>query len=107
MNYANMYGYTDIKPCEIIRRVTDKTLEIRHMDAKLLNGFNSGETDALVMTPGGFCGHTEGVQRYEYSSRPDAPIFRIRLRKNGTWQDKYGTQYVLSDSPRKFHDYNF
>ena len=33
MTYANHHGYSDINPHEIVRRVSDKTLEIREMDA--------------------------------------------------------------------------
>lgn len=107
MNYANQYGYSDVEPYEIIRRVTDKTIEIRAMDAKLLNGCNSGEPDALKFSPGGFCGHTSGTQRYEYSQRPDAPVVRIRLHKDGKWKDASGHKYRLADAPYKFYDFNF
>ncbi len=36
-------------------------------DAKLLNGVDSGQPDALHFAPGGFVGHTSGVQRHEFS----------------------------------------
>ena len=33
--YANMIGYTDVSPHEIVKRISDKTIEIRSMDAEL------------------------------------------------------------------------
>jgi hypothetical protein len=34
MNYANHLGYSDINPFEIVRRISDKTFEIRAMSAE-------------------------------------------------------------------------
>ena len=33
-SYANQYGYSDIEPYEIVRVVSDKTIEIRNMNAE-------------------------------------------------------------------------
>jgi len=42
-----------------------KSVLFQRGKAKLLNGFNSGEPDALQFSAGGFCGHTSGDQRWE------------------------------------------
>lgn len=107
MNYANYHGYTDVEPHEIVRRISDKTIEVRAMATKLLNGVKSGEPDALTFSAGGFFGHTSGTQRYEFSSDPEARVFRIRLGKNGKWKDSGGGRYTLAAEPFKFHDFNF
>lgn len=107
MKYANMHGYSDIKAHEIVRSVFSKILEVRAMTAKLLNGVNSGEPDALQFEPGGFFGHTSGIQRYEYTQDTSARVFRIRLHKDGKWRDAVGRRFVPSDSPREFYDFNF
>ncbi len=102
MNYANHYGYSDVNPYEIIRRISDKTIEIREMKA---------ERD-LEWKPefvsGGFCGTVvnQNEQRWIISSDESAKPVRIRLGKNG-WKDSYGNRYGLSDKPVKFYDYNF
>ena len=31
MNYANRHSYSDIEPYEIVRRVSEKTIEVRPM----------------------------------------------------------------------------
>jgi hypothetical protein len=34
MNYANHYGYSDITPFEVVKVISDKTIEVREMDAE-------------------------------------------------------------------------
>ena len=103
--YANRAGYSDVDAYEVVRRVSPITLEVREMKATLLNGLDSGRPDALKFSPGGFCGHTSGHQRYAFSSDTSKPIVRIRLTKRG-WRNKHG-RFTLSDRPHKFYDYNF
>jgi hypothetical protein len=100
--YANEIGWSDVEPHEVIREVSAKCIEIRAMDAKLAEGWKP------EIIPGGFAGHcvNQSEQEWIYSSRDEAPVFRIRLGKKG-WKDKHGNRYVLADAPRKFHDYNF
>jgi hypothetical protein len=106
MKYANRYGYSDVHAHEIVRKVSDKTIEVRRLKATLLNGFSSGEPDALQFSPGGFCGHTSGEQRYAFSSDETAKVFRIRKGKFG-WQSAHGTRFRLSDEPHEHYDFNF
>lgn len=102
-NYANQYGYSDVTPYEIIRRVSDKTIEVRLMAYKL------DEDWKPEFHAGGFAAHcsNQHEQRYTYSSDEQEPIRRIRLHKNGRWYDKNGNSYRLADKPRRFYDYNF
>lgn len=102
MNYANYCGYTDVKPFEIIHRVSDKTLDIRAMSAERDPSWKPD------FVPGGFCGTVinQHEQRWTIKSDPDGRVVRIRLGKRG-WKDAHGNRYNLSDKPIKFHDYNF
>jgi len=97
-----MLGYTDVHPNEIVRYVSDKTLEIREMNTELLN------PEDLEFHLGGFSAHcsNQRCQEYKYTSNEDAPIRRIRKNNKGQWVYK-GTRYSVSDTPHKFYDYNF
>jgi hypothetical protein len=103
MNYANRIGWTDVNPCEIVKTISEKTLEIREMDAE------RDPTWKPDWHPGGFSGHCSNQysQRWDIASNENNPVIRIRLSKNKGWQDKHGQRYKLSDEPRKFYDYNF
>ena len=102
MKYANHIGYTDVTPYEVIRAVSDKTLEVREMKAV------RDESIKLEWVAGGFAGHCVNQIDQEWTITPDAsrPIIRIRLGKRG-WQDKNGSRFKLNDKPLKFYDYNF
>ena len=102
MNYANHYGYSDINPFEIVRRVSDRTLDIRAMKAER---DPSWQPDFV---PGGFCGTVvnQSSQQWLIESDPAGHVVRIRLGKHG-WKDAHGNRYDLSDKPVKFYDYNF
>jgi len=101
--YANRYGYSDIYPCEVIRQVSDKCLEIRVMK------YEKDPSVELKWDVGGFAGHcyNQNEQKWFIEPNPENPVIRIRLRKNGEWKDPHGNEYVLADSPRRFYDYNF
>jgi hypothetical protein len=101
-SFANRIDYSDVTPFEIVRVVSDKTVEIRGMIA------NRDTTWTPEVVPGGFVGHctNQDEQRWVILSDPTRPTFRIRLGKKG-WKDKYGSRYSLSTRPRRFHDYNF
>lgn len=102
MNYANHYGYSDVNPFEIVRRVSDKTLEIRAMKAER---DPSWKPDFVA---GGFCGTVvnQSSQQWLIKSDPDGRVVRIRLGKHG-WKDAAKRRYGLSDEPVKFYDFNF
>ena len=102
MNYANHYGYTDINPFEVVRRISDKTIEIREMQTE------RDESVKLEWVPGGFSAIclNDHAQKWHISSDPTAKVIRIRLGKNG-WKDAHGRKFSLADEPVKYYDYNF
>ena len=99
--YANLHLYSDVVPYEIVRVVSDKTIEIRRMNAERLD-FKP------EFVPGGFSAHcvNNQQQNYEYRSDVESPVIRARRHKNGDWVSVYG-RHQLSDRPFRFYDYNF
>jgi len=102
MQYANHYGWTDVNPYEVVRVVSDKTIEVREMDA------DRDESVKLDFVAGGFSAicTNDRDQKWRIKSDPTAPVIRIRLGKNG-WKDKHGRKFKLADAPHKYYDYNF
>lgn len=101
--YANHHGYSDIKPYEIVKVVSDKTLVVRPMHAE----FDESAIGDLQFLVGGFGGHcvNQHAQKWIITPAPQAETMRIRLTKKG-W--RHGSmRFELSDSPIKFYDYNF
>ena len=81
MKYAMHIGWTDVNPYEVIRVVSEKTLEIREMKA------TKGEWKPEFV-PGGFCGTVvnQCEQKWVIEPDPEAPVIRIRLGKKG-WNE--------------------
>lgn len=102
MKYANQYGYSDVEPFEVVRVISDKTIEVRAMDAK------KDDSVKLEFHVGGFSAHcsNQHQQKWFITSNPNNPVIRIRLGKKG-WKDAHGRRYGLADKPCKFYDYNF
>lgn len=86
--HANLHLYSDVYPYEIVRKISDKTLEIRKMNYTLTNNDMSN-------------------QEWEISSNENNPTFRIRLHKNGTWRDRRKLRYSLDTEPSCYYDYSF
>lgn len=103
MLYANHYGWSDINPFEVVKTVSDKTLEVRAMEAKLHPDWKP------EFVPGGFSAHctNNNEQDWVITSNTENKVFRIRLHANGVWKDKNGNKYHLNDKPIKHYDYNF
>lgn len=103
MKYANYIGYSDVEPYEVVNVISDKTVEIRAMDAV------QDRSVKMNFVPGGFSAVCTNIgdQKWNITSNPENKIFRIRLSKNKGWKDAHGRRFQLSDSPRKFYDYNF
>lgn len=101
--YLNNYGWSDVTPFEVVRVISDKTVEIREMNAELDPSWRPDGT------PGGFCGHVlnNDSQKWIITSNPDAPVFRARLCKGGRWSVGGNARFVPSDKPVCFYDYNF
>jgi len=102
MKYANHYGYSDVDPYEIVRVISDKTIEIREMKAE------RDDSVKLEFHVGGFSAHCSNQrdQKWTISSDETAKVIRIRLGKRG-WKCPHGRKFSLSDKPVKFYDYNF
>lgn len=100
--FANQIGYSDVTPYEVVRVVSDKTLEVRRMEAE------RDESVKLEWAVGGFAGHciNQRQQKWIITSNKNNPTVRIRLGKKG-WKDAYGQRYDLNDKPIMFYDYNF
>ena len=99
--YANHYGFSDVTPFEIVRVVSDKTIEIRQMKAQQ----GQWSQEWLI---GGFVGRLTNQRDQQWTIVPDetAPIERIRLTKRGEWRNERG-RFALSARPIKFFDFNF
>ena len=102
LNFANHYGYSDANPFEIVRHISDKTIEIRAMNAEISKDWKR------EFVPGGFCGTVvnQNSQKWVITSDESAEVFRIRRGKYG-WKDAHGNRYQLSDKPVKYFDFNF
>jgi len=111
---ATVCGWTDRQACTVIKRTATQVV-LQHDTQRLLNAPDSGEKDALVMTPGGFAAHTTGTQRWETSQNTDGHTLTatLRTRKNGVreWRivgsatGSQGGNVVRGRSPD--YDYNF
>lgn len=101
-HYANHYGYSDVNPFEVVRVISDKTIEIREMNAE------RDDSVKMEFHVGGFSAHCSNQrdQKWFIKSDATAPVIRIRFGKNG-WKDKHGRRFALADEPVKFYDYNF
>jgi hypothetical protein len=100
--FANHYGYSDVNPFEVVKVISDKTIEVREM--------NSERDDSVKMDfhVGGFSAHcsNQREQKWFITSDETAQVIRIRLGKNG-WKDAHGRRFKLDDQPVKFYDFNF
>ena len=80
---VTIYRYTDAEVYTVVAvNKTKKTVTLCPDNATLLNGPNTDAKDAMTFQAGGFCGHMEGYQRYEYT--PGNPEFTIKV----TWRKK-------------------
>ncbi len=102
MKFANLIGYSDITPYEVIKVISDKTIVIREMKADRDPSFKP-EFDI-----GGFSAHctNQSDQKWIISSVETLHTVRARLQKNGKWKSIYG-EHRLSNEPKCFYDYNF
>lgn len=99
--YANCYGFSDVTPFEIVRVVSEKTIEVRMMQAE------RGEwaPDFRVM---GFFARVmnQRDQQWAITSDASAPVERVRLNQRGEWRNGRG-RFMLAEQPIRFYDYNF
>lgn len=88
--YFSQKLYTDITPYELVRVVTDKTVEIRELDHKVIWRDQNDEG-----------------QIGEYKSNPSKPIIRIRAKKRGYGWSRGGAVFYPVGSPFGYYDYKF
>lgn len=100
--YANCYLYNDIEPYEIVRRISEKTLEVRRMRSECDPRW------VAQFVPGGFWGHVTNNygQRWVIASDDRSPVIRIRYCNRGYWKDRNGNAFHLGKEPRRFRDFN-
>ena len=98
---VTLIGYSDRTPFEVVKIISDKTLEVRRMDAAIDPDW---KPDFHV---GGVMGHTanQHEQKWTITSNPSNDVVRIRLGKKG-WKDAYRNKYSVGKA-EKFFDYNF
>jgi len=103
MKYANHHGYSDVNPFEVVKVISDKTIEVREMNAE------RDDSVKMEFHVGGFSAHCSNQrdQKWFITSDESAPVIRIRLSKNRGWKDKNGRRFMMADAPVKFYDYNF
>lgn len=101
--FANQYGYSDVTPFEVVRVISDKTIEVREMDAE------RDQSVKLEFHVGGFAAHCSNQRDQKWFIKSNAAnrIIRIRKNKDGVWKSAHGSKFYLSDKPVKFYDYNF
>jgi hypothetical protein len=108
---ATVVGYSDRHAGFIVNvSKSGKVVEFQYGNAALLNGMGSGEKDALVCHPGGFCGHVEGKQRWSITKDEKGATQKYSLRGNGRWvrvgeSAQNGSRLVAGHSHH--YDYNF
>ena len=102
--FATYCGWTDREPFEVVRAISDQTVEIRAMDAVR----NPDWKPEWVV--GGFSGVcvNDKEQRWIITSNPDNPVSRIRWSKaNQQWQKGKYCRFYMADKPCKYYDNNF
>jgi hypothetical protein len=106
---ATVHGYSDSRAYTVVKvSASGKKVTLQRDKAALLNGVNSGEQDALQFSPGGFCGHTSGTQRYSYEKDTNGQTLSATFRKNGKWVVSGTTSERVSLDKRSEHyDFNF
>ena len=105
LGFANNALYSDVEPFEIVRVVSDKTIEVRAMDATMADDWKPN------MVSGGFSFHctnnNDQRKAWVITSNEANPVVRIRKQKNGTWYNKSNGRFFLAEQPAKKYDFNF
>lgn len=113
---ATFTVHTDSKAGYIIAvSKNGKQVTWQECKAELLNGANSGESDALHFSPGGFVGHTSGVQRWKIEADPNGRIekFSARTLHDGSIRWKLVNHPTtspgcyLNDGHHPHYDFNY
>lgn len=101
--HASMYGYSDVEAYEIVKVISENTLEIRRLHADF-------DISHLKQHVGGFSAHVENqrAQKVTYRSDENNDTMRIRRKKNNPelWGYK-NSKFRLETEPYAFYDFNF
>jgi uncharacterized protein YjiK len=100
--YANYHGYSDVRPYEVVKVISEKTIEVKSMKVE------KDPTWSPDIKVGGFSGHcvNQDNQKWLVTSDPEGYVLRARLRKDGRFHSEMG-KHLLSDEPIYYYDYNF
>lgn len=101
--YANLIGYSDTKPFEIVSvSKSGKQITIREMNAERDPSWKP------KFHAGGFSAHcsNQASQKWVITSDEDAITVKAHLRKDGRFHSAYG-KHKIEDEPRCFYDFNF
>lgn len=101
--YANRHGWSDVEPYEVVRVISDKTIEVRRMK------YARDETFVPEWVAGGFAGvcTNQGQQKWVIEPDETEQVIRIRRHVDGAYRSASGMRFALSDKPVRFYDYNF
>ena len=88
--YFSKLLWSDVHAYEIVKVISDKTVEIRQLDHKVIWKDRNMEN-----------------QRGEYTSNEGFPIIRIRAKRNGRGWTRLGGTYSPKAKPYAYYDYRF
>ena len=103
--HANLHLWSDVHPYEIVKVVSDKTIEIREMETeavpwKELMAKLPEAQRAEYREPG------DNRQEWIITPNNENAVIRARKNKGGFWKSIYGEHY-LAANPIKRYDYDF
>lgn len=101
--YANRIGFSDVEPYEVVRTISETTIEVRQMSVIRNPAWTP---DARV---GGFVANVanNNEQRWTIVPNENGSLVRLRRRKNGNWHSAGGCRFMIEAEPRMFYDFNF
>ena len=103
--FANNYLFSDVNPFEVVRVISDKTIEVREMKTEMASDWKP------ELISGGFAFHCtnnhDQRNAWVITSDETNPVVRIRKQKNGTWKNPSFGRFRLADVPIKKYDFNF
>ena len=103
--YSDAHSYTIIAISKSGKQIT-----LQRDKRVLLNGVGSGEADALTFSPGGFVGHTSGIQRWATEPDTEGKVRKAYLNKLGRWRMSGSTGVgcgFVHPGRNEHYDHNF